>query len=69
MGWRDKPYECPLCGWQGARTFAPDQDPICPECGSDMVRRSWFDTWGLTLLIFAAIVGLVLLVGYFGQSR
>jgi ribosomal protein L37AE/L43A len=68
MAWRDEPYECPVCSWQGSRAFGPDQDAICPECGSNMVRRSWLDTWGLTLLIFSVVIALVLFVGYFGQS-
>jgi hypothetical protein len=63
--WRDKAHECPLCGWQG---MAEPSDPICPECGEPMTRRTWLDTWGLTLLILGVVVAAVLFVAYFGQS-
>ena len=32
-----------------------------------MVRRSWRDTWGVTLVILGLVVGAVLFVGYFGH--
>jgi hypothetical protein len=46
---------------------APGDDAICPECGSNMFRRSWIDTWGLTLLILGVVVAAVLFVAYFGR--
>jgi hypothetical protein len=68
--WRDRPYECPVCGWQGMREPpAPADDVICPECGSNMFPRSWQDTWGRTLVILAFVVAAVLFVAYFGQLR
>ena len=63
--WRDRSYECPECGWQGMRV---PTEPTCPECGETMTRRSWMDTWGLTLLILGVVVALVLFVAYFGGS-
>ena len=68
MLWRNKPYACPVCSWQGMRAIAPDQDAICPECGSDLALRTWLDTWGLTLLILGVVVGVVLFVAYFGTE-
>lgn len=65
--WRNKAFECPECGWQG--TAPPAEAPPCPECGAPMFRRSWSDTWGLTLLILASVVTLVLFVAYFGRGR
>jgi hypothetical protein len=71
MGWwRDKAYECPLCGWQGmCEPSPPLQDATCPECGALMTPRSWLDTWGLTLLILGVVVAAVLFVAYFGQGQ
>jgi len=68
MNWRDEPYECPDCGWQGSCTIGPDQDKICPECGANTVRRTWLATWGFTLLILGVVVFAVLFVGYFRES-
>ena len=70
MAWRDnKPYECPLCGWQGMLEPSPPLfDATCPECGELMTPRSWRDTWGLTLLILGVVVIAVLFVGYFGRA-
>ena len=66
MGWRDKAYECPLCGWQGmCKPLPPVGDATCPECGEWMQPRPWIDTWGLTLLILGIVVATVLFVGYF----
>ena len=63
MAWRDKPYECPQCGWQGMMSPSPPlNDATCPECGTLMTRRTWLDTWGLTLLIMAVVVAAVLFV-------
>ncbi len=59
--WHAKPCECPLCGWQGMLT-----DPVCPECGETTVRRSWWDTWGLTILILGVVVIAVLFVAFRG---
>lgn len=71
MGWwRNKPYECPLCGWQGMLAPTPPlNDAECPECGEPMMRRTWLDTWGLTLLILGVVVLVVLFVAFFGQGR
>ena len=67
--WRDKPYECPLCGWQGMLEPSPPlNDAPCPDCGTLMTPRSWRDTWGLTLLILGVVVATVLFVAYFGHS-
>ncbi|HZZ78660.1 MAG TPA: hypothetical protein VFE62_09085 [Gemmataceae bacterium] len=68
--WRDRAFECPVCGWQGMREPpAPGDDAICPECGSNMYARTWSDTWGRTLVILAVVVAAVLFVAYFGQSQ
>lgn len=67
MGWwGDKAYECPECGWQG---MAEPPPPDCPECGEPMLRRSWRDTWGLTLLILGIVVALVLFAVYAEEIR
>jgi hypothetical protein len=63
--WRYKAYECPLCGWQG---MCEPAHADCPECGEPTTRRSWWDTWGLTLLILAIVAATVLFVAYFGQT-
>jgi predicted RNA-binding Zn-ribbon protein involved in translation (DUF1610 family) len=64
----DKPYECPLCGWQGMMEPSPPlNDAPCPECGTLMLPRSWMDTWGRTILILSLVVAAVLFVAYFGQ--
>lgn len=64
--WRAKPFECFVCGWQGMHT--PSEEDICPECGSNMTRRTWLDTWGRTLLILGIVLAAVLFVAYFGRS-
>ncbi|MBI1832017.1 MAG: hypothetical protein HYR84_11265 [Planctomycetes bacterium] len=65
--WFDKAYECPACGWQGMCAPTPPlNDAPCPECGELMTPRPWWDTWGMTLLILAFVVGAVLFVAYFG---
>lgn len=67
MRWlRDKPFECPLCGWQGLQT--PREVDICPECGADLWRRTWLDTWGVTLVILGVVVAAVLFVAFFGAT-
>ena len=67
--WFDKPYECPLCGWQGMQQPTPPLNAaICPECGESMMPRSWLDTWGLTLLILGVVAAVVMFVAYFGQT-
>ena len=62
--WRQKAHECPLCGWQGMREPAWWGYADCPECGEHLVRRTWMDTWGLTLLILGIVVATVLFVAY-----
>ena len=66
--WRAKAYECPLCGWQGMAEPAQWGYAHCPECGEQLERRSWRDTWGVTLLILAVVVATVLFVAYFGRG-
>ena len=63
--WRAKAFECPECGWQG---MSEPGHADCPECGEPLTRRSWLDTWGLTLLILAIVAATVLFVAYFGRS-
>lgn len=63
--WREKPYECPLCGWQGMHT--PSDEDFCPECSANMARRTWLDTWGVTLLVLSFVLATVLFVAYFGS--
>lgn len=65
---RAKAYECPACGWQGMSDPLPGDVP-CPECGEPMKRRSWLETWGLTLLVLSVVAATVLFVAYFGQMR
>lgn len=66
--WWSKAYECPLCGWQGMRQpEGPLNNATCPECGALMPPRSWFDTWGLTLLILGIVAAAVLFVAFFGR--
>jgi hypothetical protein len=65
--WRDKPFECNSCGWQGMQR--PREVDICPECGADLIRRTWLETWGLALLILSAVLGVVLFVAYFRQGN
>ncbi|MBI2807364.1 MAG: hypothetical protein HYX68_20475 [Planctomycetes bacterium] len=64
--WRDKPHECPRCGWQGLRPIT--DEVFCPECGCNLWRRTWLETWGLTLLILGVVVAVVLFVAYFGNG-
>lgn len=67
--WSDKPYDCPICGWQGMLTpITPLNEAECPECGERITPRPWLDTWGGTLLILGAVVAVVLFVAYFGQG-
>lgn len=63
--WRARAHECPECGWQGMAE--PTPTPDCPECGELMARRSWRDTWGLTLLILGIVVAVVLIAAFAGQ--
>ena len=63
MGWRDKAYECPECGWQGMRS--PLSEAPCPECATPLTLRSWADTWGRALLILSVVAATVLFVAYF----
>jgi hypothetical protein len=49
--------------------MAEPGDPVCPECGEVLVRRSWRDTWGLTLLILGVVLAVVLIAAYAGQIR
>lgn len=63
--WGKKTFECHVCGWQGMQQ--PRAENICPECGSDLTRRSWMDTWGVTILILGVVVAVVMFVAYFGQ--
>lgn len=60
--WRDRAHECPRCGWQGMRDPGNAE---CPECGDLLERRSWLDTWGLTLLILGIVAATVLFVAFF----
>lgn len=64
---RAKPYECPECGYQGMSE--PGPEVACPECGEPMRRRTWLDTWGLTLLVLGAVAAIVLLVAYVVGNR
>ena len=67
---RAKAYECPACGWQGMSDPAPpSHETPCPECGEPMKRRSWLETWGLTLVILSVVAATVLFVAYVGQMR
>ncbi|MBI3823431.1 MAG: hypothetical protein HY289_12245, partial [Planctomycetes bacterium] len=61
--WRQRSYECPMCGWQG---MCEPSAPTCPDCGDDLERRSWLDTWGLTLLVLGIVVATVLFVAFAG---
>ena len=68
MGWRDKPYECTVCGWQGMRKPSPPHnDAVCPECDTLMMPRSWTDTWGVTLTILGIVVVVILFVAFVPQ--
>jgi hypothetical protein len=70
MSWFDRPYACPICGWQGMLEPTPPlNDAICPECGELLRPRTWMDTWGLAILILGIVVAVVLFVAYFGQER
>lgn len=62
---RERPFECPLCGWQGMHV--PGEENICPECGADLARRSWLETWGVTILILSCVLATVLFVAYVGR--
>ena len=64
---RAKAHECPECGWQGMAE--PGAEVLCPECGEPARRRSWLDTWGLTLLVLSVVAAIVLLVAFVGQQR
>lgn len=67
--WRDKAYECMLCGWQGmCEPEPPFGDAPCPECGDRMLPRPWLDTWGRALLILSVVAATVLFVAYFGHA-
>jgi hypothetical protein len=46
--------------------MAEPSDAVCPECGEPMTRRSWTDTWGLTLLILGVVLATVLFVAFAG---
>jgi hypothetical protein len=66
--WRAKAFECPMCGWQGMAEPTQWGDAECPECSERMTRRSWRDTWGLTLVILGVVLAAVCFVAYFGQG-
>ena len=66
MGWRDKAYACPICGWQGMLPPTPPlNEADCPECGTLLQPRSWRDTWGRALLILLIVVTTVMFVATF----
>jgi len=56
----ERSYRCSVCGWQGQLEplDAGDASP-CPNCGVFLYPLPWGQTWGLTLLVIAATVGLV----------
>ena len=58
-------YACHVCGWQGSlEPTEPGGGAMCENCGVLVHPTAWGSTWGVTLLILGAVVGLVLLVAY-----
>jgi hypothetical protein len=45
----------------------PSDEDFCPECSANMARRTWLDTWGVTLLVLSFVLATVLFVAYFGS--
>ena len=65
MAWRDKPYECDLCGWQGMLAPTPPlNEAFCPDCCTRLLPRSSRDTCGLTLFILVIVVATLLFLAY-----
>ncbi len=62
---REQSYRCAVCRWQGQLEplDAGDMAP-CPQCGVYLNPLSWFQTWGVALLMVGACVGLVLAVAF-----
>lgn len=62
---RESAYRCPVCGWQGAQEPGSfGGEGYCPECGTLMYPMSWASTWGVVLLLVAAVVGVVAAVAW-----
>jgi hypothetical protein len=63
----ERQYRCEVCKWQGTAVpiDAGDAAP-CPGCGVFLYPLSWFQTWGVALLLVGAacafIAGSVYLV-------
>jgi hypothetical protein len=65
MRLRERSYRCAVCRWQGRLEPLDVSDAApCPQCGVNLYPLSWFQTWGVALLMIAACVGLVFAVAF-----
>lgn len=60
MAARERNYRCSVCGWQGAiESVDPGDAAPCPHCGVYVYPQSWFQTWGVVVLLVALTLGVV----------
>ena len=61
----ERSYRCAVCRWLGQLEplDAADAAP-CPQCGVYLYPQTWFQTWGVALLMIGACVGLVFAVAF-----
>lgn len=58
---RDLSYRCEVCRWRGTLEPLDAGAAPCPNCGVYLYPLSWFQTWGVALLLIAGCVGAVVL--------
>ena len=61
----ERSYRCTVCGWQGrAEPLDAGDAAPCPQCGVYLYPLSWFQTWGLALLIMLGTAGALVAVAF-----